>query len=329
MKSNHQFQTAFLTRYLAILVCELAIGQTTLGQPHNNADCSYPLTHQEFILKSETLSSTETARDEILRNLVCIATSPASTAKTATSAVRALYGCGNDADVRRCLLEIITAPTTSFDAHATACALLVYVADDEARAKMLELVKGNLSARTWSNYFVFFEELGDVRFLEWLQQLHSDNGFHALPPWYLEQQIRCGLIQGSAAALLSALADCTENLDPGWLIRQAFRAGASREAVRASALVALETRAITTEAPYRQWMILQACDEFDVLLPQDEKIVALFRVAVGAKRERDVTGTPPRATARIREKRAEFYRLKSNENGQLREPGNDDEGDRK
>ncbi|MFQ5806897.1 MAG: hypothetical protein ACE5I3_10650 [Phycisphaerae bacterium] len=218
----------------------------------------------------------------------------------------------DDAEIQRRLLEIIRAPDTDSIALSTACRLIVYVADVDGRRELLADVKRRWEEREFNPGLGALVELGDVECLHWLEgmtppeNLNEDLKDH----WqrYLNSYTVRLRIQQKPSQLLKYLSSDRDEIDRGWVVRQASRHGATRPEIRRAVMTYLRRVAPNSSALAHASLVI-ASDECGVFTAEDAREIEAIRAVRQFLDSESQEGTFP-AWARLPDvRRAQFYRF--------------------
>lgn len=155
-------------------------------------------------------------------------------------AVSGLLLIGDAKEARAALLNVISSSDVSMEVHHAAAAYLVYVSDDDSNARMFEMLKAAVAkgSRNWGGYFTYFREVGYQPFTDWLRGEAQANVGIPLPIPFLEDYLRLAELRGHRLEIIGQLKECDRRSDGAWLVRNAFKAGATRDEVRSAVLKA-------------------------------------------------------------------------------------------
>lgn len=292
---------------LSFLMSVHAYGQGELEQ-----FCSEQSKHASFIDGSLNMVREGAGREAVLNQLACIAKS--DDRRAAVPALRALFHVASDDNqIRNYLLAVINDDRTSSPAASEASRLFVYVADEEGRSELLELVKRQWDNRggncKWSAGWEALIELGDVAFLRWLDRTAEALGEDDPLRPVVDRARTMIRLQESPSDLLAYMRSDREDIDRAWIVRQAMRHGASRNEIRDAVLEHLgrvdEQRLLSLNL-----LLVRACDEYGILNTDDVAQINTIRAIRQIRYSSDDQSAQwPKWTTDVEAKRAKFYRL--------------------
>lgn len=297
-------------RYVICAAVYVATPNLSNAQPASLDECSESVNPRQLVETSREWVESAAPGQAVLRDLACIAQrAPYRRTSLGRSAVRAVFAVAEDDDaIRQTLLQIIQDNATDLSVLRTACRLLVYVADEQTRLVMLDRLRSTWPTDRWGPYFAFFEELGDRQFLVWLEQTSSDPQYSQFPSVLLEQSAARVRIQQDPKDLAAYLASGRDDLDRGWVMRQALRRGVDPKAVREAVLASLRHSDTSDKRLVYDAKLVYECDECGLFLPEDSTELARRRTMARALLSDVDEPRPGWANPAIAAKRAEFYR---------------------
>ncbi len=278
-----------------------------------------------FVKGSHELVENGPARHEILETLLCIATSNDDSYPIAARAVQALFHLAQeDVVIRQYLLGVVQDGRTGTDAYATACELLVLVANDEVLRVLLEQLDRDFALNDrFSDPFQALLDLAAPQLVQWFDRTLAHLADDDPRKTYLVQREWMVRLLADPTGFEGLLLSTDDPVDLSWLAGQSVRRGVSRDVVRARIMDVVEQWKQIEGREASIHFLVRACLRIGLI---DESEVRRLRLL------------GPRAAARapsgiewatlIDRKRAEFYRVPSNDTLPII-PENDSEGERK
>ncbi len=260
-----------LTLATSLLLCTAfasVLGLRARGESPSDKNCDDPDARGSFIAKSLELVNSGSDRGRILGTLTCIARAEDTTGYVGIQAVGAIFHIAQQNRViQEYLLRIIRDDGAGATTRLIACEFLVYVADETGRQELLHQLKRRWPRRA-SGELSALIELGDPGVLCWLEETATATENDRLRA-YLETRAEWVRVQESTERLLATVESDGGTHDRGWIVRQAMRHGATREAIRNAVLAYLRRIERTRGENLRESPLLAACEECGIFKDRD------------------------------------------------------------
>lgn len=233
-----------------------------------------------------------------------------STRRLNSKVVREIFSLAkDDSEIQQYLLNIIGNPSTSKYSHRTACELLVYVADDQAGIFMLNQLKQEWPSDRWGHYFNFFKDVGDIDFLQWLDETARKSKDFVLGKSLIDQYSKCIRMQQNNDDILEYMLSETTTFDRVWALNQAIRHGVDIELIRSKILTALQKESDLRKKLSMFRDLIRQCDELGIVRSEDAEDLSMIRRSINRRFVYRTGGGPKWAVVTIEAKRDKFYRF--------------------
>jgi len=301
-------------RHMASCVCItfLLSASVVADQDEFENVCADPALHPQFVESSLYLVQHGTDRNRVLDVLLCITKRKPNNSTIGPAAVRAMFHIAEQNQrIQRYLLEVVQDPTAYELSIHEAFRLLVHVADDSGREQLRSMVRRDFSCNGCSRALRALVECGDAQTLVWLdRQLATlPSNLEPMRP-LLETMAKQIRLQQDPSQLIAYLTLDKNDIDRGWVVRQAVRHKVNRDQLHTAAMTYLG-RNPAASSRFQKASLVTACDEYGLLTEGDAQaceVIREVRILLDSTTNCGV-GSWPKWAALVKAKRAAFYSI--------------------